>query len=98
MLAGFEAGTDDYISKPFDLNIFLARLNGLLRRSRWNTAESSSVPDVLKINGRTVDLENLELRNGDEIIHLTDRERDMMRLLAATPGALPPTLEMEGSP
>src|SRR5215211_3363180 len=32
VLKGFEAGTDDYLPKPFDLDIFLARLNGLLRR------------------------------------------------------------------
>ena len=35
VLQGFEAGTDDYLAKPFDLEIFLARLNGLLRRRQW---------------------------------------------------------------
>ena len=35
VLEGFEAGTDDYLPKPFDLEIFLARLNGLLRRRKW---------------------------------------------------------------
>src|SRR5262245_39527997 len=36
VLQGFEAGTDDYLPKPFDLDIFFARLNGLLRRSEWS--------------------------------------------------------------
>ncbi|MEO7660119.1 MAG: response regulator transcription factor, partial [Pyrinomonadaceae bacterium] len=66
VLQGFEAGTDDYLAKPFDLNIFLARLNGLLRRTRWNRAEPETGDEtsVITINGRTIDLENLELRHG----------------------------------
>jgi len=36
VLKGFEAGADDYLPKPFELAILIARLNGLLRRSRWN--------------------------------------------------------------
>ncbi len=35
VLHGFEAGADDYLPKPFELQIFLARLNGLLRRREW---------------------------------------------------------------
>src|SRR3954451_663553 len=40
VLEGFEAGTDDYLPKPFDLDIFLARLNGLVRRRGWFQRES----------------------------------------------------------
>ena len=36
VLKGFEAGADDYLPKPFELSILLARVNGLLRRRRWN--------------------------------------------------------------
>ena len=39
VLAGFAAGADDYLPKPFDLPIFLARLQGLLRRSAWLASE-----------------------------------------------------------
>jgi DNA-binding response OmpR family regulator len=38
VLSGFESGADDYLAKPFELSILLARLNGLIRRSRWKTA------------------------------------------------------------
>src|SRR5687768_6063007 len=41
VLKGFEAGTDDYLPKPFDLDIFLARLNGLLRRREWARRETT---------------------------------------------------------
>src|SRR5580765_1441386 len=58
VLQGFEAGTDDYLAKPFDLEIFLARLNGLLRRRQWLRGESKSeTPGGLTINGRYIDFE-----------------------------------------
>ena len=40
VLKGFEAGTDDYLPKPFDLEIFVARLKGLLRRHEWSKGKS----------------------------------------------------------
>ena len=42
VLRGFEAGADDYLPKPFELAILLARVNGLLRRRRWNERDTPS--------------------------------------------------------
>lgn len=87
VLLGFEAGTDDYLAKPFDLDIFLARLNGLLRRRQWLRSESK--PDMLKditINGRYIDFENLELKNGEQIIHLTLMEAKLLQYLLENEG------------
>jgi DNA-binding response OmpR family regulator len=84
VLNGFEAGTDDYLPKPFDLDIFLARLNGLLRRSKWSRDDGSSREnkvEVIDINGRTVDLANLELRAPDGIHRLTLMETKLLRFL-----------------
>ncbi len=83
VLQGFEAGTDDYLAKPFDLEIFLARLKGLLRRKQWLETEnkSSKIASVVTVNGRTIDLENLELRNGDELVHITLMEAKLLRYL-----------------
>lgn len=83
VLQGFEAGTDDYLAKPFDLEIFLARLNGLLRRKRWFQQEAvpPETSNVVTVNGRTIDLENLELRNGDELVHLTLMEAKLLAYL-----------------
>ncbi len=87
VLQGFEAGTDDYLAKPFDLNIFLARLNGLLRRREWARSESlPSAGSVILINGRSVDLENLELKHGDEIVHLTLMETKLLQYLIVNEG------------
>src|SRR5205814_3339439 len=70
VLQGFAAGADDYLPKPFDLDIFLARLNGLLRRKQWSAGAGKKGTDVISINGREIDLGNLELRHGVELVPL----------------------------
>jgi DNA-binding response OmpR family regulator len=88
VLRGFEAGTDDYLSKPFDLDIFLARLRGLLRRSSWSRTSTQSVaePAAIEINGRTIDPQNLELRSGDTVHHLTLMEMKLLTYLVQHEG------------
>ncbi|MBK7932530.1 MAG: response regulator transcription factor [Acidobacteria bacterium] len=83
VLLGFEAGTDDYLAKPFDLEIFLARLKGLLRRRQWleSDTKSKDIASVVTVNGRTIDFENLELRNGEELIHITLMEAKLLSYL-----------------
>lgn len=80
ILQGFEAGADDYLPKPFELVILLARIRGLLRRSQWNTKE---VParDTYEFAGRVIDFENLELHVGDERMRLTLMEANLLRHL-----------------
>ncbi len=87
VLQGFESGTDDYLAKPFDLDIFLARLNGLLRRCEWARSESRPLAGgTIAINGRSVDLENLELTHGDEVVHLTLMEAKLLQYLIDNEG------------
>jgi len=88
VLLGFEAGADDYLAKPFDLSIFLARLNGLLRRRQWqqDTLNAPRKSAVFEINGRTIDLENLELKHADIIIHLTLMEAKLLQYLIDNEG------------
>src|SRR5690606_6689750 len=84
VLRGFESGTDDYLSKPFDLDIFLARLRGLIRRSAWSRGGAASPParsETIDINGRVIDPDDLELRYGDEVHHLTLMEMKLLRYL-----------------
>jgi DNA-binding response OmpR family regulator len=92
VLLGFEAGTDDYLPKPFELSIFLARLNGLLRRREWLQREKVAVKiapaldKIYVVNGRTIDFENLELWNSDESIRLTLMEVKLLRYLIENTG------------
>lgn len=84
VLQGFAAGADDYLPKPFDLEIFQARLNGLLRRREWFHKENSFVTsegDVFSVNGKTIDFSSLELKDAGETIHLTLMEAKFLRYL-----------------
>jgi len=88
VLRGFEAGTDDYLPKPFDLNIFIARLNGLLRRREWFRKESDSARsgEMYSVNGKTIDFTNLELHDGDDLIRLTLMEAKLLQFLIENEG------------
>ncbi|HEY8560252.1 MAG TPA: response regulator transcription factor [Pyrinomonadaceae bacterium] len=91
VLNGFESGADDYLPKPFELAIFLARLNGLLRRRQWfareQNAEKPAVEsDVVLVNGKTIDFDNLELKSDDETIRLTLMEAKLLRYLIENEG------------
>ncbi|MBA3352129.1 MAG: response regulator transcription factor [Blastocatellia bacterium] len=88
VLQGFEAGTDDYLPKPFDLDIFLARLKGLLRRQEWTKRQSvpPGAADKFVINGKTIDFDNLELDGPDGITRLTLMEMKLLRFLIENEG------------
>src|ERR1044072_8799869 len=92
VLEGFASDADDYLPKPFELSIFQARLHGLLRRQGWSQEKKqekrSAVGDIVTVNGKTIDFENLQLRSNDEMIHLTLMEAKLLRYLiehAGTP-------------
>ena len=88
VLKGFEAGTDDYLPKPFDLDIFLARLNSLLRRREWGKKQPGPAESTEKfvVNGKTIDFENLELITSDGVTHLTLMEMKLLRFLIENEG------------
>ena len=93
VLNGFASGADDYLPKPFELPILLARLQGLLRRRDWmrqsqasgstSAAQSSASEayDVFSFHGRTIDFGKLELRVNGNTIHLTLMEAELLRHL-----------------
>ena len=86
ILQGFEAGADDYLPKPFELDILLARINGLLRRRRWNAALDSREADVFTFAGRTLDFTAMELRYNDVTHPLTLMECQLLRYLVQHAG------------
>ncbi len=84
VLRGFEAGADDYLPKPFDLSILLARLQGLLRRRRWLQGdEEGRVPkaDEYSFAGQRVDFRNQVLRRDRVEQPLTLMEATLLRHL-----------------
>lgn len=86
VLEGFAAGTDDYLPKPFELEIFLARLRGLLRRKQWSQTESEPTQTEFDIGGKQFDFGNLEIRTGTETIKLTLMEAKLLRHLIVKNG------------
>jgi DNA-binding response OmpR family regulator len=101
VLKGFASGADDYLAKPFDLSILLARLQGLLRRSRWVRGEQAAEPSetrtdangigdfgTFSFGGKTIDFGALELRSGESTIHLTLMESELLRHLVRNDGKI----------
>jgi DNA-binding response OmpR family regulator len=86
VLKGFEAGADDYLPKPFELSILLARIRGLLRRHRWNEPAETPPPDVYTFAGRTIDFTAMQVRSGDKAYPLTVMECDLLRYLVKNAG------------
>jgi two-component system alkaline phosphatase synthesis response regulator PhoP len=83
VLKGFAAGADDYLAKPTELAILLARIGGLLRRSAWtrHDAKAAPQPDRYTFSGRTIDFDRLELAVGDRVLQLTLMEANLLRYL-----------------
>ncbi len=83
VLRGFAAGADDYLTKPFDLSILIARIQGLLRRREWSGAKPAPQPsqDIFRFGDKTVDFNRLELRVGEDAVPLTLMEANVLRYL-----------------
>ncbi|MGA2978906.1 MAG: response regulator transcription factor [Terriglobales bacterium] len=100
VLQGFAAGADDYLPKPFELAILIARLESLLRRSVWMKDADSAGADVerrspfgeraggdtFSFGGKTIDFGELELRTLGNTIHLTVMEAEFLRYLVGSAG------------
>ncbi len=95
VLHGFESGADDYLPKPFELAILLARVKGLLRRRAWlrgptEPAKTPAAPavasDVIGFAGHRLDLRALELHANGRAYRLTVMEADLLAYLVRHAG------------
>ncbi len=97
VLRGFAAGADDYLTKPFELAILIARIRGLLRRRDWLQNSSNHVvshagaKDVFTFGekiDKTVNFDLLEIRVRDQVFRLTLMEANLLRYLIQHEGKL----------
>jgi DNA-binding response OmpR family regulator len=79
VLLGFSAGADDYLPKPFELPILIARIRGLLRRTEW--LRPARRKDEYVFAGKVIDFEALELHVGENTLQLTLMEANLLRYL-----------------
>ena len=88
VLDGFAAGADDYLPKPFELSILIARIRGLLRRKQWlrstppaagNTKPSAR--DSFAFGEKSIHFDLLEVRAGGKVYPLTLMEASILRFL-----------------
>ena len=94
VLEGFESGADDYLNKPFDLSILLARLNSLLRRMQWQQESAPTVVmkepeetrDVYEFDDKTINFDALEIQANGKLTRLTLMEADLLRYLLVREG------------
>jgi two-component system alkaline phosphatase synthesis response regulator PhoP len=80
VLRGFAAGADDYLTKPFELTILLARINGLLRRREWMQAVRKDTFTFGK-GSKQVDFDRLEVSVRGQTYQLTQMEANVLRYL-----------------
>lgn len=91
-VAGLEIGVDDYLGKPFDPRELLLRITNILRRR--DAAGARRQPDLARFGNLTFNLGNGELTRGGTPVRLTERERDLLRVLARNAGTTVSRLDL----
>ena len=93
-IAGLEIGADDYVPKPFEPRELSLRIANILKRT---IAPAPPVIESVRFGDFVFHLARGELKRGEEVVHLTDRERDMLRVLSAIPGETVPRMALAGN-
>jgi DNA-binding response OmpR family regulator len=88
VVQGLEAGADDYLAKPFDLTVLLARVKGLLRRRDWARGGGAEGPERARIGDTEVDFTTFKLQNGGRETQLTLLEAMLLKLLVQNAGRI----------
>jgi len=82
---GLEQGADDYLAKPFELSVLLARIKGLLRRREWARGGQDAMGTV-RVGGAEVDFRSFEVRVGGDVHRLTLLETMLLKHLVQNAG------------
>jgi two-component system phosphate regulon response regulator OmpR len=93
-IEGLQIGADDYVAKPFEPRELALRINNILKRS---APPQMATLEKIAFGPYVFHLDRGELREGEEVIHLTDREREMLRILADCPGDTVPRSALTGN-
>jgi len=94
-IKGLEMGADDYLPKPFEPRELSLRIANILKRAQ--PAAPPPAPEQVGFGPFVFHMGRGELRKGEESIRLTDREREMLRILAASPGETVSRMALAGN-
>ncbi len=94
-IEGLQLGADDYVAKPFEPRELALRIGNILKRAAPPPAEE--VVEQIAFGPFVYHLARGELKQGEEIVHLTDREREMLRILATARGETVPRGALTGN-
>ena len=84
---GLEAGADDYLTKPFNLQELLLRVKGMLKRKMWYQS-FTELPALYKFGNNKIDFENLNCTSGSKKFALTQREAMVLKYLIERKGKI----------
>ena len=93
-ITGLELGADDYVAKPFEPRELSLRIANILKRA---SPPPAAAPESVRFGPFVFHIGRAELRKGDEVVRLTDREREMLSVLAVSPGEVVPRMALAGS-
>jgi len=93
-IEGLEIGADDYVAKPFEPRELSLRIANILKRTQPMAAPA---PESVRFGEFVFHIARGELRRGEDVVRLTDREREMLSVLSACPGETVPRLALAGN-
>jgi len=84
---GLETGADDYLTKPFSVREFIARIKAIFRRTRMmKESLEQAQPQVLRFSDLSIDIEKRKVTLSDRRVELSPKEFELLSLMASNPG------------
>ncbi|MEN8122266.1 MAG: response regulator transcription factor [Bacteroidota bacterium] len=84
-IAGFEAGADDYITKPIKPKVLISRIKALLKRYKESSQKKETETKLIQIGGLIIDKEKYIVKSGEKEINLPRKEFSLLLLLVSKP-------------
>ena len=85
-IAGFDAGADDYITKPIKPKVFISKIKALLKRYSKRSENTDNQKNLIIFKDLNIDIEKHEIKKNDKVLELARKEFALLLLLISKPG------------